>query len=89
MNHEASLSRDPIVLAQETIRFGGMILHYRLAAYHSQTERFRIRVETGGEAAESSVGSDIETALRAYRMILGGRVTPCVLEDVMYDLRSV
>ena len=79
----------PIVLTQETVSFGGMILDYRLVAYQSQTERFRIRVTSGKETVESTVGSDIEAALRAYRAILGGRVTPCGLEDVMYDLRCV
>lgn len=78
-----------IVLAEETVRFGGMILDYRLAAYPSRNERFRIRITSGDERAESAIGNDIEAALRAYRAILRGRVTPCGLEDVVYDLKSV
>lgn len=79
----------PIVLVQETVHFGGMILDYRLIAYRSRTERFRIRITSGEERVESTVGNDIEAALRAYRAVLHGRVTPCGLEDVMYDMKSV
>ena len=87
-NYE-SRSNSPIVLVQETVHFGGMILDYRLIAYRSRSERFRIRITSGEERVESTVGNDIEAALRAYRAVLHGRVTPCGLEDVMYDLKSV
>lgn len=89
MNTEPTFQHKPIVLTQEAVCFGGMLLDYRLVAYHSQTERFRIRITSGAETVESTVGNDIEAALRAYRAILNGRVTPCGLEDVMYDLRCV
>lgn len=79
----------PFILAQETVRFGGMILDYRLVAYQSRTERFRIRITSGEERVESTIGNDIEAAVRVYRAVLRGRVTPCGLEDVMYDLKSV
>lgn len=89
MNTVPNSKHPSIVLTQETVHFGGMILDYRLVAYHSPTERFRIRVTSGKETVESALGCDIETALRIYRAILGGRVTPCGLEDVLCDLQSV
>lgn len=89
MNQDPTRQPKPITLAQETVRFGGMILDYRLNAYPSRIERFRIRITSGDECAESTIGNDIDAALRIYRAILHGRVTPCGLDDVMYDLKSV
>lgn len=89
MNNEHTNDTKAVVVAQETVSFGGMLLDYRLLACQSPTERFRICITSGSERVESVIGSDIEFALRAYRMILQGRVTPCALEDVMYDLKSV
>lgn len=89
MNTVRNNNQTPIVLTQETVHFGGMILDYRLVAYHSRVHRFRIRVTSGSETVESAVGCDIDAALRIYRAILGGRVTPCGLEDVLCDLQSV
>lgn len=89
MFKEPIYQHKPIILAQETVHFGGMILDYRLVAYQSRTERFRIRITSGEERVESTVGNDIEAAVRAYRAVLRGRVTPCGLKDIMYDLKSV
>lgn len=89
MNVPQNRKHTSIVLTQETVHFGGMILDYRLVACPSQTERFRICVTSGNETVESALGCDIETALRIYRAILGGRVTLCGLEDVLCDLQSV
>ncbi len=89
MNQDPTHQHPPIILIQETVRFGGMILDYRLVAYRSRTERFRIRITSGEEQVESTIGNDIDAALRVYRAVLHGRVTPCGLEDVMYDLKSV
>lgn len=89
MNVKPARKHRSIVLAQETVRFGGMLLDYRLVASTSETDRFQIQISTGAEQAESGAGSDIEAALRAYRAVLRGRVTPCGLADVMYDLKSV
>ena len=44
MFKEPIYQHKPIILAQETVHFGGMILDYRLVAYQSRTERFRIRI---------------------------------------------
>lgn len=89
MNRKPAHKYGSIVLAQETVRFGGMLLDYRLVAGASETDRFQIRISNGAERAESNAGSDIEAALRAYQAVLRGRVTPCGLADVMYDLKSV
>lgn len=82
MNHSA----DSITLAEETVSFGGMMLQYRLLAKETYQDRFRIRVTSGQEQTEASVGSDISSALNSYRAVVNGRVTPCCLHDVMYDL---
>lgn len=87
MNAESIGADCPIVLVGETVRFGGMILDYRLIAYPTQNERFHVRISTGRETAESVVGSDIEHALRIYRILLGGRVTPCGLAEVLHCSR--
>lgn len=42
MNVPRNKKNTTIVLTQETVHFGGMILDYRLVACPSQTERFRI-----------------------------------------------
>lgn len=86
MNAESTVCNNPIVLTQETVCFGGLILDYRLNAYLSHAKRFRIRVTSGSETAEYAIGNDIEKALRIYHIIVGGRVTPCGLADVLYDL---
>lgn len=89
MNTDLSNEHKTILLAQETVSFGGMLLDYRLVACQSPSERFRICVASGDERVESVIGNDLEAALRTYRTVLQGRVTPCALEDVMYDLKSV
>ena len=75
-----------VTLTEEIISFGGMLLEYRLVACNTYADRFRIRVILGEERAECGTGNDIDLALRCYRAVVRGRVTPCGLSDVMYDL---
>ena len=75
-----------ITLAEETISFGGMLLEYRLLVRNTYADRFRILITSGSERAEGGLGNEIGTALDCYRLVVDGRVTPCALEDVMYDL---
>lgn len=75
-----------ITLAEEIISFGGMLLEYRLLVCNTYADRFRVLVMSGCERAESSAGNEIGEALELYRSVVHGRVTPCALEDVMYDL---
>ncbi len=78
------------ILAEETVNFGGMLLRYRLFACESNINRFCILITKGRERSTAGLGNDINRALRFYNMVVGGRVTPCGLQDVMYDLnRSV
>lgn len=75
-----------ILLKEETVSFGGMLLEYRLMVCNTYADRFRIRVQKGEERAEYSLGNDVEEAIRRYRAVVRGRVTPCGLEDVMLEL---
>ena len=75
-----------VTLAEEIISFGGMLLEYRLLVCNTYADRFRVLVLSGSERAESGVGNEIGEALERYRSVVHGRVTPCALEDVMYDL---
>ena len=73
-------------LTEETVGFGGMLLEYSLLGYPVRADRFRICVLLGSERAEFSVGNNLERALRIYRTVVRGRVTPCGLSDVLQDL---
>ena len=77
---------DAITLAEEAISFGGMMLEYRLLVCNTYADRFRVQVASGSERSETCVGNHIGSALELYRALVHGRVTPCVLDDVMYDL---
>lgn len=85
MKNERS-EANAITLTEEIISFGGMMLEYRLIACNTYADRFRIRVILGEERAEYGMGNDIDLALKCYRAVVRGRVTPCGLSDVMYDL---
>lgn len=78
--------QEPVTLEEETVSFGGMMLEYRLLASDTVADKYRIRIISGGERSESCVGSHIDSALKCYRAVVSGRVTPCGLQDVMYDL---
>ena len=77
-----------LVLAEETVNFGGMLLRYRLLAGDSESDRFWVLITKGRERSTAGLGNDINRALRFYNMVVGGRVTPCGLQDVMYDLNQ-
>ncbi len=85
MKTEAT-AENSVTLTEEIISFGGMLLKYSLIASNTYVDRFRIRVMLGDERAEYGTGNDIDLALKRYRAVVRGRVTPCGLSDVMYDL---
>lgn len=86
MKNAEQKTENGILLKEETVSFGGMILEYRLLVCNTYADRFRIRVQKGEERAEHSLGNDVEEAIRQYRAVVRGRVTPCGLEDVMCEL---
>ncbi len=75
-------------LTEETVGFGGMLLEYSLLGYPVRADRFRICVLLGEERAEFGVGNNLERAIKLYRTVVRGRVTPCGLADVLKDLCS-
>ena len=85
MNVEKALDNG-VLLKEEVVSFGGMLLEYRLFVCNTYADRFRIRVAKGEERAEYGVGNDLDVALRYYRAVVRGRVTPCGLFDVMCEL---
>lgn len=77
---------EPLVLAQDVVRFGGMQLLYSLAVKKSDpSNRFEISISKDGEVATAEAGESLELALESYRSIVLGIVTPCTLDDVMKD----
>ena len=78
-----------IVLAEETVCFGGMLLRYRLMAGESEINRFSILITKGRERSTAGLGNDVNRAVQFYNMVVAGRVTPCGLQDVMYDLNRL
>ena len=75
-----------MTLEEETVIFGGMLLTYQLLICNSSTDRFRLRIRSGEERSEVALGSRVELALRLYRTVVRGRVTPCGLPDVISEL---
>lgn len=75
-----------MVLEEETVRYGGMILEYRLLICRKRIDRFRIRITQGEESAEYGIGDRLEAALERYRLLVRGRVTPCCLREVLEEL---
>ncbi len=86
MKNETANKREALVLTEKTVTFGGMLLEYRLLGYAAYSDRFRICVLMGEEREEYAVGNDLDTALQLYHAVVGGRVTPCGLHDVLDDL---
>lgn len=82
-------SENLIVLTEENVCFGGMLIRYRLAVQNgAKNERFRLTIAKGEECCTADAGDDLFFAVDAYQKIVRGRVTPCTLEDVMADLRQ-
>ena len=74
-----------MILEEETVTFGGMLLRYQLFVTNGSNARFIIRVATGDEQTEALLGDRVDPALKLYRAIVRGRVTPCALQDVVGD----
>ena len=75
-----------MVVEEETVRYGGMLLQYHLLICKDEAERYRIRVSLGEETAEYCIGDRVEVALERYRKLVRGRVTPCCLGEVLEEL---
>ena len=75
-----------LTLEEETVSFGGMLLKYQLLICNGEDTKFYIRVATGDEHMEAALGNRVDPALKLYRAIVRGRVTPCGLQDVLSDL---
>ena len=74
-----------LILQEETVGFGGMVLRYQLLVCPEGTDRFRIRVTLGEESDECWIADRIEHALERYRLLVRGCVTPCCLREVLDD----
>ena len=83
---EQACAKCRMVIEEEAVRYGGMILQYCLLICKGEAERFRIRVSVGVEAAEYGIGDCLDTALEYYRILVRGRVTPCCLGEVLEEL---
>ena len=73
------------ILEEETVSFGGMLLKYQFLACNNYDLRFHVRVDSGKEHVEATLGNRLDPALKLYRAIVRGRVTPCGLHDVVSD----
>ena len=83
-NHENSPA---VLLTEDHADFGGMSINYQLLLRNDYGERrFRIRVKNGGELCEGDMGRELDRALKDYRKIVTGSVTPCALDDVLSEL---
>ena len=77
-----------IILCEDHVFFGGMQLNYQLLLLpHELQNQYYIAVLLAGERCEADAGGDLERALRQYRRIREGCVTPCGLDDVMRELQ--
>ena len=74
-----------LILEEETVSFGGLLLNYQLLVYNGEGSRFRVRITSGGEQMEAELGNQVTPAIKLYHAIVRGRVTPCGLPDVMAD----
>ena len=74
-----------LTLEEETVSFGGMLLKYQFLVCNEAELRFVVRVILGEEHMEAALGNRIDPALKLYRAIVRGRVTPCGLHDVVSD----
>ena len=86
MKNKTGCEECKMILEEETVAFGGMLLHYQLLVCNGKGARFRVRVASGDEHTEAALGDQISDALKLYRSIVRGRVTPCGLYDVISDL---
>lgn len=78
-------SRCQLTLEEETVSFGGMLLKYQFLVRNGAELHFVVRVILGQEHVEAALGNRIDPALKLYRAIVRGRVTPCGLQDVVSD----
>lgn len=74
-----------LILEEETVSFGGMLLKYQFAVCNGKDLHFLVRVASGREQVEAPLGDRIDPSLKLYRAIVRGRVTPCGLHDVVTD----
>ena len=81
-------SLESILLTEDHIYFGGMNLSYQLLVQTDpRMHRFYIRIQKSEEVETAELGTDLYRAVRCYRQIVDGTVTPCTLEEVLLDLR--
>ena len=84
-NQEKRIS-EPVALAQDVVRFGGMQLFYSLRVKKGVPNNlFEICISKEDESAVAEAGDQVDFALYCYRRIVESIVTPCTLEDVMKD----
>lgn len=74
-----------LILEEETVSFGGLLLNYQLLVCNGEESRFHVRITSGGEQMEAELGDQVTPAIKLYHAIVRGRVTPCGLPDVMAD----
>ncbi|MBR7098986.1 MAG: hypothetical protein IKC59_06185 [Clostridia bacterium] len=85
MKKRACCEECKMILEEETVAFGGMLLHYQLLVCNGERGRFHIRVASGDEHTEAALGNRVSDAIKLYHSIVRGRVTPCGLSDVVSD----
>ena len=85
MKKAQNISLEKIILDEETVSFGGMLLNYQFAVCSNDSPRFYVRVAIGQEHMEAPLGDRIDPSLKLYHAIVRGRVTPCGLHDVVAD----
>ena len=81
-------SGDTVLLTEDHIYFGGMSLSYQLLIEtEKRIHHFYIRIQKSEEQEIADVGTDLYRAIRWYRSIVDGTVTPCTLAEVLEDLQ--
>ena len=79
-----------VILASESVYFGGMHLCYQLFTRGVENVRaYWIGVRMGKERSEALLGGCVERALAEYKRIVRGCITPCALEDAVSVMESM
>lgn len=91
MNKALRESTDPcVVLKERRVCCCGLSLNYRLwAVGEGVGTRYDVEATLGNEGQRATLGASVESALELFERICGGAVTPCTLEEVVFDLQTV
>lgn len=78
-----------VVLKRVKVQSQGLSLRYALLAVEEDgTVRYDGVAELGDEKQTVTLGTNVKRAVRLFEQLWRGAVTPCVLEEMVCDLRT-